>query len=107
MDFLIGVLGVVFAFGVVIFVHEFGHFIVAKKVRGEGGSVFFWAWDRKCLDSNGGKPVTVWPGFPWAVKFVWPVKWNRAGIPRRFGIPGNFTPNLGIDAFPSWWLGRP
>jgi regulator of sigma E protease len=31
MDFLIGALGVVFAFGLVIFVHEFGHFIVAKK----------------------------------------------------------------------------
>ncbi|MBK8871359.1 MAG: site-2 protease family protein [Elusimicrobia bacterium] len=31
MDFLMGALGVVFAFGIVVFVHEFGHFIVAKK----------------------------------------------------------------------------
>lgn len=31
MGFLMGALGVVFAFGLVIFVHEFGHFIVAKK----------------------------------------------------------------------------
>ena len=31
MPFLIGVVSVVFAFGLVIFVHEFGHFIVAKK----------------------------------------------------------------------------
>lgn len=52
MDFLIGVLGVVFAFGVVIFVHEFGHFIVAKKsgVRvdrfsfGLGPEMFGFQW---------------------------------------------------------------
>ncbi len=31
MTFLLSVLGVVFAFGLVIFVHEFGHFMVAKK----------------------------------------------------------------------------
>lgn len=31
MTFLLSVAGVVFAFGLVIFVHEFGHFIVAKK----------------------------------------------------------------------------
>lgn len=31
MAFLISALGVVFAFGIVVFVHEFGHFIVAKK----------------------------------------------------------------------------
>lgn len=31
MIFLLSVLGVVFGFGLVIFVHEFGHFIVAKK----------------------------------------------------------------------------
>lgn len=31
MSFLLGALGVVVAFGIVIFVHEFGHFIVAKK----------------------------------------------------------------------------
>jgi regulator of sigma E protease len=31
MSFLIPALGVLFAFGLVIFVHEFGHFIVAKK----------------------------------------------------------------------------
>lgn len=31
MGFLIGALGVAFAFGIVVFVHEFGHFIVAKK----------------------------------------------------------------------------
>src|SRR5688500_15946758 len=31
MSFLIGAIGVVFGFGLVIFVHEFGHFIVAKK----------------------------------------------------------------------------
>jgi regulator of sigma E protease len=31
MEFLISVLAVVIAFGLVIFVHEFGHFIVAKK----------------------------------------------------------------------------
>src|SRR5204862_1578813 len=29
--FLLSIAGVVFAFGLVIFVHEFGHFIVAKK----------------------------------------------------------------------------
>lgn len=52
MDFLIGALGVVFAFGVVIFVHEFGHFIVAKKsgVRvdrfsfGLGPEMFGFQW---------------------------------------------------------------
>jgi regulator of sigma E protease len=31
MSFLFSAVGVVFAFGLVIFVHEFGHFIVAKK----------------------------------------------------------------------------
>jgi regulator of sigma E protease len=31
MSFLLGALGVLVVFGVVIFVHEFGHFIVAKK----------------------------------------------------------------------------
>lgn len=31
MSFLISALGIVFAFGIVVFVHEFGHFIVAKK----------------------------------------------------------------------------
>src|SRR6185436_14549696 len=31
MSFVIGAAGVIFAFGLVIFVHEFGHFIVAKK----------------------------------------------------------------------------
>jgi regulator of sigma E protease len=31
MSFLVSALGVVFAFGIVVFVHEFGHFIVAKK----------------------------------------------------------------------------
>ncbi len=31
MGFLIGGVGVAFAFGIVVFVHEFGHFIVAKK----------------------------------------------------------------------------
>jgi len=32
MTMLIGIIGVVFAFGLVIFLHEFGHFIVAKKI---------------------------------------------------------------------------
>ncbi len=31
MSYLISIAGVVFAFGLVIFMHEFGHFIVAKK----------------------------------------------------------------------------
>ncbi len=31
MEFLMSALGVAFAFGIVVFVHEFGHFIVAKK----------------------------------------------------------------------------
>lgn len=31
MSFLLGAISVVFAFGLVIFVHEFGHFIVAKR----------------------------------------------------------------------------
>jgi regulator of sigma E protease len=52
MAFLIGVLGVVFAFGIVVFVHEFGHFIVAKKsgVRvdrfsfGLGPEMFGFQW---------------------------------------------------------------
>ncbi|MBL0057704.1 MAG: site-2 protease family protein [Elusimicrobia bacterium] len=52
MDLLIGGLGVVFAFGLVVFVHEFGHFIVAKKsgVRvdrfsfGLGPEMFGFQW---------------------------------------------------------------
>ncbi|MBI4396082.1 MAG: site-2 protease family protein, partial [Elusimicrobia bacterium] len=31
MSFLLSALGIMFVFGMVIFVHEFGHFIVAKK----------------------------------------------------------------------------
>jgi regulator of sigma E protease len=52
MDLLIGGLGVGFAFGLVVFVHEFGHFIVAKKsgVRvdrfsfGLGPEMFGFKW---------------------------------------------------------------
>ncbi|MBK8574858.1 MAG: RIP metalloprotease RseP [Elusimicrobia bacterium] len=52
MGFLISVLGVAFAFGIVVFVHEFGHFIVAKKsgVRvdrfsfGLGPELFGFQW---------------------------------------------------------------
>jgi regulator of sigma E protease len=59
MSFLFGALSVVFAFGLVIFVHEFGHFIVAKKtgVRvdrfsfGLGPEMvgFKWGETRYCL----------------------------------------------------------
>ncbi len=59
ISFLIGSLGVVVAFGVVIFVHEFGHFIVAKRtgVRvdrfsfGLGPELwgFQWGETRYCL----------------------------------------------------------
>lgn len=52
ISFLIGALGVVFAFGLVIFVHEFGHFIVAKKTGvkvdrfsfGLGPEMFGFQW---------------------------------------------------------------
>lgn len=52
MSFLIGALGVVFAFGLVIFVHEFGHFIVAKRTGvqvdrfsfGLGPEMFGFQW---------------------------------------------------------------
>jgi len=33
MSFLIGALGIVVVFGVVIFIHEFGHFVVAKRAN--------------------------------------------------------------------------
>jgi regulator of sigma E protease len=59
MSFLIGVAGVVVVFGLVIFVHEFGHFIVAKKsgVKVERFSFglgpemvgFQWGETRYCL----------------------------------------------------------
>jgi regulator of sigma E protease len=52
ISFMIGALGVVFAFGLVIFVHEFGHFIVAKKTGvkvdrfafGLGPEMFGFQW---------------------------------------------------------------
>lgn len=52
ISFLIGALGVAFAFGLVIFVHEFGHFIVAKKTGvkvdrfsfGLGPEMFGFQW---------------------------------------------------------------
>ena len=31
LNILLNIAGIAFAFGLVIFVHEFGHFIVAKK----------------------------------------------------------------------------
>lgn len=52
MGFLISALGVAFAFGIVVFVHEFGHFIVAKKTGvkvdrfsfGLGPEMFGFQW---------------------------------------------------------------
>jgi regulator of sigma E protease len=59
MSFLFGALSVVLAFGIVIFVHEFGHFIVAKKTGvkverfsfGLGPEMigFQWGETRYCL----------------------------------------------------------
>lgn len=59
MSFLIGAAGVIFGFGLVIFVHEFGHFIVAKKTGvkvdrfsfGLGPEMigFQWGETRYCL----------------------------------------------------------
>ncbi len=59
MSFLMGALSVIFAFGLVIFVHEFGHFIVAKKTGvkverfsfGLGPELFGFQWGetRYCL----------------------------------------------------------
>lgn len=59
MSFLIGAAGIVIVFGLVIFIHEFGHFIVAKKsgVRVERFSFglgpeavgFQWGETRYCL----------------------------------------------------------
>jgi regulator of sigma E protease len=59
MSFLIGAIGIVIVFGLVIFIHEFGHFIVAKKsgVKVERFSFglgpeavgFQWGETRYCL----------------------------------------------------------
>ncbi|HOW28674.1 MAG TPA: RIP metalloprotease RseP [Elusimicrobiota bacterium] len=59
MSILIGILSIVFAFGLVIFVHELGHFIAAKKIGvrvdrfsfGLGPEIcgFQWGETRYCL----------------------------------------------------------
>ncbi len=59
MSFLISALGIVIVFGLVVFVHEFGHFIVAKKSGvkverfsfGLGPEMFGFQWGetRYCL----------------------------------------------------------
>jgi regulator of sigma E protease len=59
MSYLIGLAGIVFVFGLVIFVHEFGHFIVAKKTGvkverfsfglGPEMAGFQWGETRYCL----------------------------------------------------------
>ena len=84
MSFLIGALSVVFAFGLVIFVHEFGHFIVAKKsgVKVERFSFGLGPplWRRQIVETTWQVAVLPLGGFV-QVQGVAPAELDGEGVP--------------------------
>lgn len=55
----------VIVIGVLVFVHELGHFLVAR-LCGVGVEVFLWGSVPKYSSLNGGGPCTVFPPSLWA-----------------------------------------
>ncbi|MBL0350531.1 MAG: site-2 protease family protein [Elusimicrobia bacterium] len=105
ISFLLGSASVLIAFGLVIFVHEFGHFIVAKKTGvkvdrfsfGLGPELFGFTWGetRYCV---------AWIPLGGEVRMAGEMDPGAERTPP--GIPGNFLPNPGTAESPSWWPAR-
>ena len=61
---MITVLATVLVLGVLIFIHEFGHFLLAKA-WGSGWMSFPWAFPQSCCTNRWGTRITASPSSPW------------------------------------------
>ena len=68
MDILIKVLQLFLAFTLLVGIHEFGHFIMARifRIRVEKFYIFFDPWFSLFKFRRGATRNTVWAGYRWA-----------------------------------------